>query len=257
MGRPDAAAGVVDALEAGARQDGGRAQLRLVAQAEFGANRDRVGEVAADAGIGAEDEQRGAVEVVEVVQRQPDLQHPDRGADAVMEAEPGHAGDVGARRSFGQEVVAEAAFQVDRRGVAEAGVERVAADRSGDPLGRVHLVVGQRDERFLVEVEPQVAGGAQPQRIAEVVAEALLDEHRRRAVDGARSPRYDVAAQPEAGADANVTERVFSIPCADPNVGPSTTARAATTITERDRNTWYSVQEGREAPVPHPGVARS
>src|SRR5688500_3111250 len=93
-GQPDAAGGVVDPLETCAWQDGCGAELRLIPQADLGANRDRIGEIAADAGIGPEEEQRRILEVVEVVERQPDFEHPDRGPYAVLESDAGHSGNV-------------------------------------------------------------------------------------------------------------------------------------------------------------------
>jgi hypothetical protein len=54
MGQPHAATGVVDRVETGTQQNGRGAELRLITQADFGANRNRVGKIAADAGIGAD-----------------------------------------------------------------------------------------------------------------------------------------------------------------------------------------------------------
>ena len=82
----------------------------------------------------------------------------------------------------------------------ETQADRVAANRAGYSLGPVHLVVSKRDERFFVEVEPHVAGGAQPQRVAEVIAVALLDENGRYAIDGAGGLGDDIATQRQARA---------------------------------------------------------
>ncbi len=98
-----------------------------------------VGQIAADARVGADDEDRGTVEVVQIAQGEPQFEHADGGVNRIVETDTGDTRHVRSGRALGQEIVAQTAFDIDRLRIAEPRVERIAAERAGHPFGPLIL----------------------------------------------------------------------------------------------------------------------
>src|SRR6187200_1997821 len=112
-----AAARVVDLPEVRILKERFGAGFALVPKPELRSQRDPVGYVVADTGIAAEDEQCRSLEVRKVVQSHSHLDDTEGDVGRLKKAQARCPGHVGAKRTLGPQVIAEAAFDVEGVGI--------------------------------------------------------------------------------------------------------------------------------------------